>query len=140
MNELPKRPMVGAANIILNEKGEILLMKRAKESKTFPDMWGLVGGVIDWGETPAEAAKREAMEEIGVEVEVLQFVGRYYLTDTKSKGKVIGLPHYARIVSGTPHAAQPEETQEVKWFLPEEVRNMELAYKHKQILEDEGLI
>ena len=133
-------PWAGSVNIILNDEGEILLMKRSKECSTYPDTWGLVGGFIDWGETGKEAAKREAMEEIGVEIEVGDFIGRYYSTPTPKRGIVVTLPHYSKIVSGTPHPAQPEECSDVKWFKPEEVKDMELAYDHKQILKDEGLI
>lgn len=131
---------VGVSNIFVDEKGRLLLMKRADECFTYPGYWGLVGGFIDPGETPEEGAMREAKEEIGVEIDVIKFVGRYYNTPTPSYGNAISLPHYSKIISGTPHPAQPEECSDVKWLTPEEIRNMELAYDHKKILEDEGLI
>lgn len=131
---------VGVSNIFVDENGRLLLMKRSDECKTFPGYWGLVGGFIDPGETPEEAAIREAKEEIGVEIQVIKFVGRYCNTSNPHYKNVIGLPHYSKILSGTPHAAQPEECSDVRWFLPEEIRSMELAYDHKQILVDEGLI
>jgi mutator protein MutT len=133
-------PYVGACNIIQNEAGELLLMKRSEQSSMYPGYWGLVGGLLEWGETGAEAARREAMEEIGVEIEVERFCGQFYNTPTPELGLVISLPHYSKIVSGTPHPAQPEECSEVRWFRPEEVREMELAYDHKAILEGEGVI
>lgn len=131
---------VGASNIFVNEKGELLLMKRSDNCVTFPGYWGLVGGFIDPGETPEEGAIREAKEEIGVEIQVIKFVGRYYNTPHPHYKNCIALPHYAQIISGTPHPAQPEECSDVRWFKPEEVKEMELAYDHKKILEDEGLI
>lgn len=131
---------VGVSNIFVDQEGKLLLMKRAEQCFTFPGYWGLVGGFIDPGETPEEAAKREAKEEVGVEIEVMKFVGRYYNTTTPSYGNVISLPHYSKIISGIPHPAQPEECSDVKWFCPGDVREMELAYDHKKILEDEGLI
>jgi len=131
---------VGVSNIFVNEQGHLLLMKRADTCVTFPGHWGLVGGFIDPGETPQEAAVREAKEEIGVDIEVIEFVGRYYNTPTPHYGNAISLPHYSKIIAGTPHPAQPEECSDVKWFTPEEVRGMDLAYDHKKILEDEGLI
>lgn len=130
---------VGVSNIFVDENGHLLLMKRSDDCTTFPGYWGLVGGYVDPGETPEEGAIREAKEEIGVEIEVIKFVGRYYNTPHPHYKNVIGLPHYSKIVSGTPHPAQPEECSDVRWFFPEEIRAMELAYDHKQILEDEGL-
>ncbi len=140
MKNKNRSPWVGAANIFINDDGNLLLMKRSQNSKTYPGLWGLVGGFLDWGETGEEAAKREAKEEIGVEIEVIKFIGRYYNTPHPTKDNVITLPHYSKIISGTPHPAQPEECEDVKWLTPNEVRNMKLAYEHKQILADEGLI
>jgi len=131
---------VGALNIFVNKKGQILLMKRSKQSKVYPNTWGLVGGYLDWGETGAEGAAREAKEEIGVEVKIERFTGKYYNTSHPYKIIVISLPFYSTIVSGRPHPAQPEECSDVKWFDPKEIRKMELCYDHKQILEDEKLI
>ena len=131
---------VGALNIFVNKKGEILLMKRSKQSVVYPNTWGLVGGYLEMGETGAEGAAREAGEEIGVEVRVDRFTGRYYNTSHPYHMIVISLPHYSTIISGKPHAAQPEECSDVRWFKPSEIRKMELCYDHKDILVDEKLI
>jgi len=134
-------PWIGVDNIITNEKGEILLMKRAQQEKTFPGKWGLVAGCVEWGETAEEALKREAMEEVGVEIEVVRFVGRYYDAIGRHPTKtMIALPHICRIISGEPRVNQPEEVEEVRWFKPEEVGDLDMAYDHKQMLEDEKLI
>ena len=134
-------PWVGVDNIITNDKGEILLIKRSEQEKAYPGKWALVAGYIEWGETCEEALKREAMEEIGVEIEVVRFTGRYYdAKDRHPTRTIVALPHICKIKSGEPRASQPEEVAEVKWFRPEEVREMELAYDHKKMLEDEGLI
>lgn len=71
---------VGVSNIFIDEQGRLLLMKRSDQSKMFPDYWGLVGGYIEPGETPEEAAIREAKEEIGVTIQVEKFTGRYHNT------------------------------------------------------------
>jgi len=139
MTSKQERAWAGAVNIII-DNGKILLMKRSDQSRTYPGHWGLVGGFLEFGETAEEGAVREAKEEIGVEVEVIKFIGRYYNTEYKPGKNVISLAHYSKIISGTPHPAQPEECSDVKWFEPDAVRKMELAYDHKKILEDEGLI
>ena len=114
---------VGASNIFVDEKGRLLLMKRSDNCFTFPGYWGLVGGFIEPGETPEEAAIREAREEIGVEIKILKFIGRYYNSPHPNYKNCIALPHYAKIVSGTPHPAQPEECSEVKWFTRRRQKN-----------------
>jgi hypothetical protein len=46
--------------------------------------------------------------------------------------------HICKIKSGTPKAVS--ECKEVKWFNPEEIKDLDMAYDHKQMLIDEGLI
>ena len=53
----------GAAIIIRNEKGEILLQER-----TDRDKWGLPGGCQDLGEDLRVTATREAFEETGIKL------------------------------------------------------------------------
>lgn len=55
----------GSAVIILNEQNELLLQKRHN------GFWGLPGGLMDFGESYEEAAKREVFEETGLIVENL---------------------------------------------------------------------
>ena len=54
---------------ILNQKGEILLQRRALIKKKKPGVWSKTGGHVDTGETVIDAIKREVKEEIGLELE-----------------------------------------------------------------------
>jgi len=52
---------------IYNKRGEIVLQKRSENQETFPGMWDAsVGGHVDLGEKPLEAAIRELKEETGL--------------------------------------------------------------------------
>ncbi len=54
---------------IYNDKGEVLLQLRAKDKKSFPDVWDVsVAGHIAAGDSPVKTAIRETEEEIGLEV------------------------------------------------------------------------
>jgi len=60
-----------AAVIIENEKGEILLLDHVLR----PDSgWGIPGGFLGFGEQPAEAVRRELIEEIGLELKMVEMV------------------------------------------------------------------
>ena len=61
-------PTVGA--LIVNTEGKILL---AKSHKWF-DKYTLPGGHIEIGETMKEAVAREVKEEVGLDVEVAEFL------------------------------------------------------------------
>jgi mutator protein MutT len=50
---------------IMNDKGEILLVKRHPK-KPFPNLWECPGGSVLRGEDSCQAAIREVQEEIGV--------------------------------------------------------------------------
>jgi len=132
-----KKPYIGVDAIITNEEGEILLIHRT--GKNFNGYWGLVSGMIEWGETAEIALKREIMEEIGVDVEIIRYTGKYYDKIGRHPTKtVICLPHICRIANGIPSPVS--ECDEVKWYKPEAVENMVLAYDHLQMLRDEGIV
>lgn len=62
---------VGDAAII-DDDGRILLIRRADNG-----LWAMPGGGFNAGETPAQGAVREALEETGVACEPLALVGVY---------------------------------------------------------------
>lgn len=61
--------------IIVNDKGEILLQRRGNGEKK--DSWGMPGGIMEIGETPQQTARREVLEETGLDVEVGRLIGVY---------------------------------------------------------------
>ena len=54
--------------IIVNNEDEILLAKVSRGF--FTGCWTLPGGFVDYGEHPRDAAQREAMEELGVSINI----------------------------------------------------------------------
>jgi 8-oxo-dGTP diphosphatase len=68
----PERPMVGVG-ILIRRGDRYLLIKRAAD----PDagLWSIPGGLVEVGERAADAAVREAREETGLDVEVVEILG-----------------------------------------------------------------
>ena len=56
-----------AANVIINDKGRILLLLRSAGWKT--GYWGPPGGIADEGESTKDTAIRETFEETGLTIE-----------------------------------------------------------------------
>lgn len=132
--------MLGSPVIIL-DKTKILLGKRASNSPLYPNLWGLPGGIVEKGERIETAAKREVEEELGIQIKVLkrsQNIFDQSIQFRKVSIRAINVPVYAKILKGNPRPK--EETQEVRWFTPKELRKMKLAYNHKEILKEEGII
>ena len=51
--------------------GKILIQRRLANADHLPNLWEFPGGKIEEGETPREAAIREAREELGIEIEII---------------------------------------------------------------------
>lgn len=51
---------------ILVKDNKILLGKRSGDLQFYPDVWDIIGGHCEDGETPEQALKRELGEEIGI--------------------------------------------------------------------------
>ncbi len=51
---------------LLLRGGRGLLLHRAPTRRWYPDCWDLPGGHVEKGETPAEALRRELVEELAV--------------------------------------------------------------------------
>lgn len=94
------RPAVGVDIIIENERQEIILGRRIGPPQKFEGMWSLPGGRIKRGETVIEAAKRNAREEVGLEIEVIKLVGVYSDPSRDPRGHTISLCILGRCVGG----------------------------------------
>jgi len=62
--------MVGAAILVVDEHNRLLLMKRSDSG-----CWGPPGGATEPGERVEEAAKRETLEETGLEIGEMELFG-----------------------------------------------------------------
>ena len=94
---LPRpRKRVAAFGLIFDRRGQVLLAEHPERG------WEIPGGHVEEGESALEAAKRECLEEAGVEVEIRKFVGAFQFLDaelvclcfvgSKVAGKALGQP------------------------------------------------
>ncbi|KAM3091720.1 NUDIX hydrolase [Phormidesmis sp. 146-35] len=72
-----RHPITGTSIIPLLPDGRIVLIRRRDNG-----LWGLPGGMVDWGEDIPTAIRRELSEETGLEVDkIRRLVGVYSSPD-----------------------------------------------------------
>ncbi len=106
---------------IIEKDGKILILQRSKKDKSYPEAWGLVGGKLDQGEDIIDCLKREAKEEVGLDIDVLLPV------DVASK--VINDEHIVSVVFVcNPKSGEvklSKEHQAFKWIDPKKAVELE---------------
>lgn len=101
--------------LIYNEYDEIVLEKSGYISDKY---WTLVSGFIKVGETAEDAARREAKEEIGLELKDLTYTGTFY----HPKGDV--LMHGFIAFTKKKDLVKSSEIDDAKWVKKDEVKNI----------------
>ena len=124
-------PTVAAAAYLFDADGRALFIRRAKDPAK--GKLAVPGGFIDIGETAEEALRREVMEEVGLEVADLRYVGSW--TNRYEYAGVV-YPVVDLIFAGS--AVRPETAQALdavaglEWRDPAGVDPAELAFPSLQ--------
>lgn len=114
------------AEVFVQQHGKVLLIRRAIEP--FKSHWAAVGGFINPGESPSEAAKREAHEELGVEVNLIGLLGVYHCEYVPGDWTVASV--YVASTAKTP-VSETAEVSAWEWFGPDELPS-QMAWNHRE--------
>jgi dATP pyrophosphohydrolase len=114
---------------------EHLLLKRASNAKLYPNVWQVVTGTIEAGETALATAKRELEEETklsALKIWTLPYITQYF----DVKNDAIGLaPCFAALVRKDSRVILSKEHSEYKWCLLEEALDILPLPSHKEAAE-----
>lgn len=112
----------------VDEAGRLLLVRHAGHH----DGWGVLGGAVEVGESPAQAAVRETREEIGVPIRLVRLLDvlggpeyevRYPNGDRTAYVTAV---YEAAITEGSP-APRDDELSHVAWFTPAQLPALDLS-------------
>lgn len=125
---------VGA--FIINNKGEILLQKRASTKKQHPDTWAICAGHVDSGETLEDGMIREIEEEIGVRFNNTDldfgYIRKRYETFPNRINNHFSYIYFLRTdLRINDYTVQLDELSEVKYYSFEEFKNMMMTNNPK---------
>jgi 8-oxo-dGTP diphosphatase len=117
------------AGAIFELDGEVVLIQRDIEPGY--GKWTFPGGFVERGERAEDAARREVLEESGLEIEVGDIIGLYTY-----EGEVPAIAVFAaRVVGGEPTPL--DETMDVKGFPRDGLPWAEMAFPStEQALKD----
>jgi 8-oxo-dGTP diphosphatase len=131
--EYPQYPLVGVGGFI-REDDKVLLIKRKFEPNK--GRWSLPGGLLELGEDPEAAAKREVREEVGLEAssEGLLQVANEVIRDASGRIRY----HFVLIDYLMRPLGQKitlnEESDEYAWFDPTDVITMDVSENTRKIM------
>jgi isopentenyldiphosphate isomerase len=106
---------------ILNDKGEFLIQKRADHLRLLPGLWAVTGGSAIAGEDGKTAAVREAKEELGIDVDMINMT---LLRTIKRKNNFAQVWLVKQNISLRDVTLQAEEVSAAKWVDKEELEKM----------------
>ncbi len=110
----PAQLWLPGVTAVVRRADQILLVRRADNGE-----WTPVTGIVDPGEQPAGAARREVLEETGVSVEVehLAWVnaGPPVVHANGDRARYLDHCFSCRYVAGDAHVAD-DESRDVGWF------------------------
>lgn len=118
----PTRPIL-AASVAVFRGGRVLVAARGRPP--LEALYSLPGGLVEPGETLVETALRELREEVGVEGEILGFVGPVEIIERDGRGvrrHFVVCAHAARWLSGEPRTGP--EAIDVRWVREDEIASL----------------
>ena len=134
----PNMPAHLGSNCIITCNGKLLLEKRVDS-----DTWGLVGGGCKKWEEPDQAMAREVLEELGWRIPRNRFrklkvygaPGRIASFQDGSVWRMV-IVVFALELDEERAIRISSESKEARFFSKEEVRNLQIAVTHTDIVEE----
>lgn len=126
-----RRPIIGVCVIPILPDDTVVLMRRRDTG-----LWGLPGGLMDWGEDVATSAQRELREETSLAMEkVGRLVGVYSSPhrDRRFHSVCITIEVF---VQGIPQVNDPTEAIAVQNFRWQDLEGLPMSHDHTQHLKD----
>ncbi len=115
---------------IINEKNELLIIKRRPNDVHKPGVWDLPGGRLELGEDPFDGLRRETKEETNLDIQIEQPLQIHHFT--RDDGQRITMIVF-RCQLVTNNIALSQEHTDYKWIKISEAKSLLVHNFHEEI-------
>lgn len=120
---------VGTSIIFVNDLDQVLLFLRDDiPNIKYPNMWDILGGNLEEGESPRECIIREMEEELELKLSSFELFEEHLFEDR------LEFTFWQRLNIDTKTQVL-NEGQKLKWFTREEALSIDLAFNFNQTIE-----
>ncbi|MFW9941767.1 MAG: NUDIX domain-containing protein [Candidatus Thorarchaeota archaeon] len=124
--------------VIETENQNIILVKR--KYAPYKGKYALPGGFIKYDEDPEQALIREVREETNLAVEIIGKIGTYDQKGRDPRGIVISTAFKCRVIKDLSSIKGGDDAIVAESIPIEKIKLMDLAFDHKQIIKDAGIL
>jgi len=124
--------------VIEDNAGNVILIKR--KYPPFQGYYALPGGFIEKGESPIKALVREVKEETNLDIKILHKIGLYNEEGRDPRGNIHSIAYKCSIIGDITKMRSGDDSKKVEMIPKNQLKDVELAFDHKKILEDADLL
>lgn len=127
-----RNPALTVDAVITDPRRGVVLVRRGRPP--FEGRWALPGGFVEYGERCEDACVREAAEETGLEVEIVELLGVFSDPNRDPRGHTVSVVYLCRPTGGELSAG--DDAAACRWF--GDLSGVSLAFDHARILATAG--
>lgn len=132
MTEYPQPSLTVDVVLLCWKKSQLYTLLIQRKNNPFKGKWALPGGYVDKDEHAPDAARRELLEETGVEIDSLAPVNLFDKAGRDPRGWCVSMAFWG-VISSSQKAVAGSDAKNVKWFPLDKLPA--LAFDHADIID-----
>jgi 8-oxo-dGTP diphosphatase len=121
------------STLIVNNKGEVLILQRSKSEDVLPEYWDFPGGTLEEGEDPVLGAIRETKEETGINIVKPELFFYHSIIDEPKNKQFVTLIFKVR-VDNIEVILNKNDHQKYLWINPGDVGKYNTVHNLKECI------